>query len=153
MGILNFYSFIHSGTIRMHFNSHNKLDLRFIISIALIWYASYTHEISRLLLSNYSRYVANLNMKAISFFYSPCIIMHSNFNKVRLAQILTKPYNFKSYIFFTFSYAFPSVYVSYAFPSVWVFRNTMRFTTERLKWEKWDMFFVFGRSDGVIGTN
>lgn len=30
------------------------------------------HELFRQLLSNYSRYAANSNMKGISFFYSPC---------------------------------------------------------------------------------
>ena len=35
-------------------------------------YASFTNEIFGQLLSNYSRYAANLNMKAVSFFYSSC---------------------------------------------------------------------------------
>ena len=36
--------------------------------------ASFTNEIFGQLLSNYNHYAANLNMKAVSFFfYSPCI--------------------------------------------------------------------------------
>ena len=51
-----------------------RLDLCFeLINGSLIWYASFTNEIFGQLLSNCSRYAANLNMKAVSFFYSPCI--------------------------------------------------------------------------------
>ena len=52
---------------------------------SLIWYASLTDEIFGQLLSNYSRYAANLNIKAVSFFYSHCIqgeskkLMHFTF--------------------------------------------------------------------------
>ena len=36
-----------------------------------IWYATFTNEIFGQLLSNFSRYAANLNMKADSFFTYP----------------------------------------------------------------------------------
>ena len=53
----------------MYFNSHMGLDLCFqLIHSSLIWYASFTNEIFGQLLSNYNRYAANLNMKAVSFF-------------------------------------------------------------------------------------
>ena len=46
-----------------------ELDLCFkSINGLLIPYASFTNEIFGQLLSNYSRYTANLNMKAVSFF-------------------------------------------------------------------------------------
>ena len=67
------YSSIQTSTIKMHFNSQMELHLCFkLINDSLIWYASFTNEIFGQLLSNYSRYAANLNMKAVSFFYSPC---------------------------------------------------------------------------------
>ena len=60
--------------ISNEFNSHMELDLCFkLINGLLIRYASFTNEIFGKLLSNYSRYAANLNMKAVIFFYSPCI--------------------------------------------------------------------------------
>ena len=39
-----------------------------LIKGLLIWYSSFTNEIFGQLLSNYSRYAANFNMKAVSFF-------------------------------------------------------------------------------------
>ena len=39
-----------------------------LINGSLILYASFTNDIFGQLLSNYSRYAANLNMKAVSFF-------------------------------------------------------------------------------------
>ena len=52
----------------MHFNSHRELNLCFrLINGSFIWYALYTPEIFRQLLSNYSRYAAHLNMNAIRF--------------------------------------------------------------------------------------
>ena len=48
-------------------------------------YASFTNEIFGQLLSNYSRYAANLNMKAVSFFYSPCIsTYHYTANSIKV---------------------------------------------------------------------
>ena len=38
-------------------------------------YASFTDEIFGQLLSNYSRYAADFNMKAVSFFYPSCIVI------------------------------------------------------------------------------
>ena len=53
----------------MHFNSHMGLDLCFkLINSSLIWYASFTSELFGQILSNYSRYAANLNIKAVNFF-------------------------------------------------------------------------------------
>ena len=67
--LLQKYSSIQISTIKMHFNSHMGLDLCFkLINGSLIWCASFTNEIFGELLSNYSRYAANLNMKAVSFF-------------------------------------------------------------------------------------
>ena len=55
--------------LKLIFNSHMGLDLCFEwINGSLIWYASFTNEIFGQLLSNYSRYAANLNMKAVRFF-------------------------------------------------------------------------------------
>ena len=62
------YSSIQNSTIKMHFNSHMGLDLCFkLINCSLI-YASFTNKIFGQLLSNYSRYAASFNMKAVSFF-------------------------------------------------------------------------------------
>ena len=47
------------------------VPLRFTSLIIML---RFTNEIFGQLLPNYSRYAANLNMKAVSFFYSPCII-------------------------------------------------------------------------------
>ena len=56
----------------MHFNSHMGLDLCFkLINGSVIWYASFTNEVFEQLLSNYSRYAADLNIKAVSFFTHP----------------------------------------------------------------------------------
>ena len=53
----------------MHFNSHMELDLCLkLITGSLIWHASFTNVIFGQLLSNFSRYAANLNMKAVSSF-------------------------------------------------------------------------------------
>ena len=58
----------------MQINSHTGLDLCFkLINGSLIWYTSFTNEIFGQRLSNYSCYAANLNMKAVSFFYSSCM--------------------------------------------------------------------------------
>ena len=56
--------------VQFHFNSHMGLDLCFkLINGSLIWYASFINDvIFGQLLSLFSRYEANLNMKAVSFF-------------------------------------------------------------------------------------
>ena len=47
-----------------------ELDLCFNCFHLFDNYASFTDEIFGQLLSNYSRYAANLNMKAVSFFFT-----------------------------------------------------------------------------------
>ena len=66
-----------------------ELDLCFkLINSLLIRYASFTNEIFGQLLSNYSRYAANLNMKAVSFFLLTLYI----FNTILSEDYLIKRY-------------------------------------------------------------
>ena len=48
-------------------------------------YASFANEIFGQLLSNYSRYEANLNMKPVSFFTHPVQTRRSNVTRMREA--------------------------------------------------------------------
>ena len=56
-----------------------ELDLCFkLINDLLIRYTSFTNEIFGQLLSNYSCYAANLNMKAVSFFFTHPVSLAEN---------------------------------------------------------------------------
>ena len=62
--MLQKYSSIQISTIKLHFNSHMELDLCLLMVHLFDNFILFTNEIFGQLVSNYSRYAANLNMNA-----------------------------------------------------------------------------------------